>query len=94
MKVSLVVLFLVFYLDFNKSLFYIAPKFNKLFIISNGNMNSIIFLFLLRWPTSLNFDMMSYSWSVHLISITLLSRIIYFLRECRVAIGTMSGRSQ
>src|SRR5258708_7807566 len=27
-------------------------------------------------------------------SITLLSGVIYFLRECRVAIRTMSGRSQ
>jgi len=29
-----------------------------------------------------------------LASITLLSGVIYFLRECRVAIRTMSGRSQ
>jgi hypothetical protein len=30
----------------------------------------------------------------HVASITLLSGIIYFLRECRAAIRTMSGRSQ
>src|SRR6516164_5303221 len=30
----------------------------------------------------------------NLTSITLLSRIVYFLRKCGVAIGTVSGRSQ